>query len=607
MLEEDEIDFEKLEFIIQLLLESLKDEENSVRWAAAKGLGRITQRLTKDFADQIVEQLHDLFSESETDSAWHGGCLALAELCRRGLLLPERLDAYVKVLDQALLYDVNRGNHTVGAHVRDAACYVVWSFARAYTQEIMKPHIQTLSSKLILVSLFDREINCRRAASATFQECVGRQGNFPHGIEILTEADYFTLSNRANAYLNVSCFVGQYPEYLESMLKYLAFEKLQHCDVTIRVLASQALSVLSVFNPELIIKEVLLPLIEKCFSKALHIRHGAILGVAEIIIGLSGNSQQSRQETLDQAFVTLSLKEKAIIKDSENHQKFKALFDDLSSQNYITKLLPAGSEDMAKVKGIITRIEQENLYKGKGGEIMRGGVCHLIWAMSTAKLDIDTSLKENLFKTLLDNFKQVNTEIQDEATRAFKVYCCAYLNGVTAGNNEPVMQFVHKMIDSSANETNIAMCRGYNMAFGVMSQDMLLLFAGEKLFQVLMANCVPKGVDSDDAEARKQTCKSLIQIVETMGLQNINVEIRKQIMETFYTCFEDYTVDRRGDVGSWVRQEAMVSLNKFINLIVSCNDETIISQIGADKPAFYERFVSAYLQQLNEKIDRIRE
>jgi hypothetical protein len=106
------------------------------------------------------------------------------------------------------LYDVNKGNHSVGAHVRDAACYVVWSFARAYSPEIMKPHIHTLSTKLMLVSLFDREINCRRAASATFQECVGRQGNFPHGIEILTEADYFTLSNRVNAYLNVSCFVG---------------------------------------------------------------------------------------------------------------------------------------------------------------------------------------------------------------------------------------------------------------------------------------------------------------------------------------------------------------------------------------------------------------
>ena len=55
MLEEDEIDFEKLEQIIELLLESLKDSENAVRWTSAKGLGRITQRLTKDFADQIVE------------------------------------------------------------------------------------------------------------------------------------------------------------------------------------------------------------------------------------------------------------------------------------------------------------------------------------------------------------------------------------------------------------------------------------------------------------------------------------------------------------------------------------------------------------------------
>lgn len=51
MLNEDEIDIEQLETIIQMLLESLKDEDNIVRWSAAKGLGRITQRLTKDFAD----------------------------------------------------------------------------------------------------------------------------------------------------------------------------------------------------------------------------------------------------------------------------------------------------------------------------------------------------------------------------------------------------------------------------------------------------------------------------------------------------------------------------------------------------------------------------
>jgi len=54
-LDEDEINFDQLEFIIQHLLESLKDTDNVVRWTAAKGIGRITQRLSKDFADQIVE------------------------------------------------------------------------------------------------------------------------------------------------------------------------------------------------------------------------------------------------------------------------------------------------------------------------------------------------------------------------------------------------------------------------------------------------------------------------------------------------------------------------------------------------------------------------
>jgi hypothetical protein len=174
----------------------------------------------------------------------------------------------------------------------------------------MKPHIHTLSNKLMIASLFDREVNCRRAASATYQECVGRQGNFPHGIEILTEADYFTLSNRVNAYLNVSCFIGQFPEYLDSMVKHLAFVKLQHWDVPLRVLASQSLSVLCIFNPELVINEVMVPLIEKCFSKALHVRHGAILGVSEILIGLSGNSIINRKEVLEKAFKTLSLKER---------------------------------------------------------------------------------------------------------------------------------------------------------------------------------------------------------------------------------------------------------------------------------------------------------
>lgn len=43
------------------------------------------------------------------DTAWHGGCLGLAELARRGLLLPDRLQEVGPLVVRALEYDVRRG------------------------------------------------------------------------------------------------------------------------------------------------------------------------------------------------------------------------------------------------------------------------------------------------------------------------------------------------------------------------------------------------------------------------------------------------------------------------------------------------------------------
>ena len=117
---------------------------------------------------------------------------------------------------------------------------------------------------------------------------------------------------------------------------------------------------------------------------------------------------------------------------------------------------------------------------------------------------------------------------------------------------------------------------------------------------------MPKGKETDDAESRRQSIKSLIQVVETMGIENLSKEMRVKVLETMYKGFDDYQVDRRGDVGSWVRQESMICLHKYIHLIV-CSDKQIQADIGADKPQFYERFVAENLQQLNEKIDRVRE
>jgi hypothetical protein len=113
-------------------------------------------------------------------------------------------------------------------------------------------------------------------------------------------------------------------------------------------------------------------------------------------------------------------------------------------------------------------------------------------------------------------------------------------------------------------------------------------------------------MDSNDAEARRQTVRSLIQVVETIGVANVPVEYRLQILDTFYKCFDDYAVDRRGDVGSWVRQEAMLSLHEYVRLILESTPE-VQASVGANTAEFFEKFVAHYLQQVNEKIDRIRE
>ncbi|KAM4096363.1 hypothetical protein ACJW30_08G099900 [Castanea mollissima] len=113
-----------VEEIIEMLLSGLKDTDTVVRWSAAKGIGRITSRLTSVLSEEVLSSVLELFSPGEGDGSWHGGCLALAELARRGLLLPISLPKVVPVVVKALHYDIRRGPHSVGSHVRDAAAYV---------------------------------------------------------------------------------------------------------------------------------------------------------------------------------------------------------------------------------------------------------------------------------------------------------------------------------------------------------------------------------------------------------------------------------------------------------------------------------------------------
>lgn len=80
----------------------------------------------------------ELFSPSESDTAWHGGCLALAELARRGLLLPTRLQHVAPLVAEALQYDVRRGPHRLKSisNPRILTCVLVQQVCKACVRKL---------------------------------------------------------------------------------------------------------------------------------------------------------------------------------------------------------------------------------------------------------------------------------------------------------------------------------------------------------------------------------------------------------------------------------------------------------------------------------------
>ena len=71
---------------------------------------------------------------------------------------------------------------------------------------------------------------------------------------------------------------------------------------------------------------------------------------------------------------------------------------------------------------------------------MRAGVCHLIFSLSLAKMPLTQQERHYYFRTLQENFKHPNVEIQEEATKAFKAFCQTYLSPENASDiaqNDP--------------------------------------------------------------------------------------------------------------------------------------------------------------------------
>ncbi|KAF7225520.1 tubulin-specific chaperone D [Nothobranchius furzeri] len=572
--EQDDYDIpEEVETVIETLLVGLKDKETNVRWSAAKGIGRVTGRLPKELADEVVGSVLECFSFQEMDNAWHGGCLALAELGRRGLLLPSRLTDVVPLIIKSLTYEEKRGACSVGSNVRDAACYVCWSFARAYEPKELTPFVTQIASALLITTLFDRNINCRRAASAAFQENVGRQGTFPHGIDILTAADYFAVGNLSNCYLTISVYVAGFPEYTKSMIEHLITMKINHWDGVIRELASEALHNLTPQAPDYMATQVLPQLLTMATGPDLHGRHGAIMACGEVTHALYEVGLQTNRTVVD----------------------------------------VISPECVDALKSIHHVLHERKQYRGFGGALMRPAICSLIGKLSLSKMPFKNDPIISAWQWLIDDTihnlhlfsSGVKGGIIAAVVSALSALCEEYYQDQT-GQADPQMQdaLVSQYIGGLKSPQTLTRS-GSALALSCLPTFMIR-GKFKQIFDGLRQMCSVSQMEGNFTEARRDAVRAITLVCVKAGVcahgrpdSTLCSNNIADVYGVLLSCLNDYTTDSRGDVGAWVREAAVTALME-LTMLVARDAPEILS------PDLVKPMMCCLAQQMAEKIDRYR-
>ncbi|CAI5439001.1 unnamed protein product [Caenorhabditis angaria] len=533
-----------IEWSLFHILTSLSNSETSVRWSAAKGIGRITMRLPNaDFALQVIQQIIDgHFGETGQYSSWHshGACLAIAELARRGVLLPSLLETVIPAIENALVFEDLMGVHQNGNQVRDAACYVIWAFARTYDPTIMAKYLNNLASSLMCCALFDREVNLRRAASAAFQELAGRQKNVPNGITLLTLVDYFAVTNRQKCYEEICVNVAQFETYSQSILDHLINKKVIHWDEKIREQAGQALeNICKVHNFDKFCLDILDVFVEKCVENStspIH-RHGFLIATGHIVKALSFR-KTSIPENIQQKLAEIPI------------------------------ILKSHTDRLSQV-----------------GSIIRKSVCRFIKLVSEANLKLSTN--EMWIERILMFLRDTNEQIRELAKNAAKVYVEYHL----LDNQQKINSILNLCL------TTLSSGHDENERIGMCMISEILPLNNDVFDAICNTILKPKATDLKWATARKHAILAICSFSISCSAEKFE-EISGKLFDTLYKAMNDYTTSAKGDIGRYVRESSMLAQYQIL-INANCCDEILDEHVI--------QCIRNMIQQSAERIGRTRE
>lgn len=547
---------EVIDRYVALLIDALQDKDTVVRYSAAKGISRICSRLPNRFVEQIADEITGLFAinvanimspkedlSNVSEFTWQGCCIALAELARRGLLSSENLGEKMPWIERSLLFDIRRGAHSVGSAVRDSSCYVLWALARAHDADALRPFAQSISEKLVCVSLLDREISIRRAASAAFQECVGRLNLFAHGIDVIRKTDFYAVSVRRNAFLHCVPQVAEHVEYRHAIIEHLLNTTIVHWDASMRELCALALAKVVNMDLDGLIKYVGGRLITMTSVRDSFAIHGALLSLAEIG-EMCRNSPSPKAASFRQdAFKTLSSVTKPGLRASGTNLVLRAACQLIASCASTSSHLAENTRWETFVDMAMDRQEEE---------------CHLAAAKAIASVSLLHD-QTNRIRSTIKGWKRLNV--------------------VQSQSNARVLGF-------------------YNFdRYGEALEESIMF-----LISLVEESSVAR---SANVETRRNAYQSLTDIFVNLSegwSQSLGTDLVEQIWKCLLDGMEDYTNDARGDVGSWIRIVCMQSFCRLIELLTKypCANRVYLSQTTFDE------ICASLAKQMTERIDSVR-
>ncbi|QRV77573.1 tubulin folding cofactor D [Ceratobasidium sp. AG-Ba] len=554
---------DSIEGVIEDLINGIQDQDTAVRYSAAKGIARVASRLPEAFSDEILDAVTALFSihgvqlddgtldlPPTSEGTWHGACLAYAELARRGLISESKLEEAIKWICKALAFDVRKGAHSVGSGVRDSASYVLWALVRAQSVEVLKPYLLEIALRLTITALFDREVHVRRAASAAYQEAVGRTGSIPHGIDVLRATDFYAVSIRRNAFLTASPQVAVFPEYRQPLIDHVMKVVLRHWDPKIRELGAHALRVMcgAVDMRELGAKTAS-QLSSRLRSMDTNDVHGALLGLAEMAKGFK---EHGLEEERLQCFKHLC------ILPSSSYQKFRG------------DLIVEGACLL-----VAEGVSVEALAQQSTGEVPDWR--HIV---------IESGMKHQ------------NETVQIAATLAL-----AAISQLIDCTSE-VRAFAKEFQAKHASPTT--QC-SISRAFGALAYDKFQNGLDEAVDCLLGGIAVNSETYSKTVEARRNCVTSLAEIATRV--LSTSPELLSASMSQIYSAIlsglDDYAVDRRGDVGSWVRMASLRAIGTVSEALFSRRSDLTQFEDYLPPNSWYNA-VGGILKQGTERLDNVR-